>query len=566
MTVILAFALVSFCIYVYMLDTIKTQTVLDERQKLTQTAARLEYVQENVIGLSKQIVILSELQNLIKDSRDAGSFERRVGQDKVRGLIASYTNMQPYLAGVVLLTTDGLTFSSNQTEGEFIPEQEEWYREFKESGLNAGFSGMHTYVSSQGKIRNNVISYIMTFRDINNVHNVMGDLMIHVDFKEILDKAQLDRSLLNGYAVYDHFGNVVLQKGTVSASFEEIRNTGEEQLKLENGNELLISRAFQDDWIMVSEISEELLWNKLKPLKNIFLFSLAVTLLALLGVLYHFINNITNPIRQLSEAAGKLGKGNFDVQVSIGTDDELAVLGNTFNTMVGDLQKLLEESVQYEKNLKGMEIDRLMLQINPHFIYNTLNSIVYMAQMRGDTEIVRFANAFISLLQDTLRVNRDSIYTSLGQEMKNISNYLILQSYRYPDRFEVEYEYEEEVLECEVPNVFIQPIVENAIFHGLVGKLEKGKLLIKIWKEEDFLRILVRDDGVGMSRDKAERLLREDTGMNGQMRKIGVANVRDRIESIYGIENGLEIESQEGAGTSVWMTVPYRIYREHDEG
>lgn len=565
LTVCLGFFLAGSYIYRYMLETLRTQTVLDEQQKLTQTATQLEYVQESVVGLSKQIVILSELQGLIKDSRNAGSFERLVNHDKVRTLISSYTNMQPYLVSVVVLTTDGLTFSSNQTEGDFLPEEQGWYLEFKDHGLNSGFSRMHTYVTAQGKTQNNVISYIMTFKDIQNGRDIMGDLMIHVNFQEILNKAQLDKSLLNGYAVYDHFGNVILQEGKVSAEFEVIQKAPEGLMKLANGNELLINKALMDEWIMVSEVSEHLLQNKLKPVQNIFMFALAATLLALLGVLYHFINNITKPIRQLSVAAGKLGTGDFNVKVSVKTDDELAVLGNTFNAMVGDLQKLLEESVEYEKKRKEMEIDRLMLQINPHFIYNTLNSIVYMAQMKGDVEIVRFANAFISLLQDTLRIKKDSIYISMEQEMKNIRNYLILQEYRYPERFDVEYDYSEDVLQYEVPNVLIQPIVENAIFHGLVGKMEKGLLVIRIWGENGRLHIEVQDDGVGMQQQKAEQLLNEEAGIGGQMRKIGVANVKDRIEHIYGSEYGLEIDSEEGIGTTVRMTIPCRLYREKDE-
>ena len=223
---------------------------------------------------------------------------------------------------------------------------------------------------------------------------------------------------------------------------------------------------------------------------------------------------------QLHAAAEKVRTGDFAVEVDIHTNDELEILGDSFNSMVQDLQNLLEESVEHEKNIREMEINRLMLQINPHFIYNTLNSIVYMAQMKGDTDIVKFANAFISLLQDTLRVEKDSIYISMRQEVKNIRNYLTIQEYRYPDRFQTDYQVDEDVLDCEVPNVLIQPIVENAIFHGLAGKIEPGRLCIEARREEECLVIRVVDDGIGMSRDKVEELMASDEEIKGKMRTI----------------------------------------------
>ena len=114
----------------------------------------------------------------------------------------------------------------------------------------------------------------------------------------------------------------------------------------------------------------------------------------------------------------------------IQTDDELEMLSDVFDKMIVDIQKFMNESVEREKILRNMQIENLMLQINPHFIYNTMNSIVYMARMNGDTHIADFANAFISLLQSTLDVT-DSVYQTLGQELLNVKNYLYLQSYRY---------------------------------------------------------------------------------------------------------------------------------------
>ena len=565
LTLSIMFLTSSVFIYHYVFSTMEEQTILDEEQKLVQTTNQLDYIQDSVIGISKQIVILSELQNLIKESRTSDSFDALVSHDKVRKLISSYTNMQPYLSSVIVLTPDGKTFSSNQYEQAFVPEQESWYREYKGHEIQSGFSTLHSYLSSQAGWQSDVISYIVTFKDIQNGKDIMGDLIINIDFKEIIDRAQIDDSLLEGYILYDRWGNVILKNGKLTVDYADLKDDTRSKWHIDNGNTMLCDRNLHDGWLMVSEVSNDLIKAKLRPMQLLFLITYGLTLSLVVILIFYFINRITKPVGQLHAAAEKVRMGNFDVAVEIQTDDELQVLGDSFNRMVKDLKHLLEKSVEHEKNIKEMEINRLMLQINPHFIYNTLNSIVYMAQIKGNMDIVQFANAFISLLQDTLKVEKDSIYISMRQELKNIKNYLTIQEYRYPDRFQVEYHVAQEVLDCEVPNVFIQPLVENAIFHGLASRLETGTLSISCCRLDDKLYIRVQDDGVGMSEAVVQRLLSKDEEIKGKMRTIGVANVSKRIEEIYGKEYGLQIESEEGAGTCVTIVIPCRVCRIVDE-
>jgi len=183
-------------------------------------------------------------------------------------------------------------------------------------------------------------------------------------------------------------------------------------------------------------------------------------------------------------------------------------------------------------------------------------SIEYMAKMSGNHQIADFANAFISLLQSTLDV-RDSIYNTVAAELTTVENYLCLQKYRYDDKFTYEIDCDEELKECEILNVMLQPAVENAIFHGIAPKEENGRLKIAIRREGDSLHVMVADDGIGMSAETLNELTKPDHNPNGGVRKIGVANVRDRIREIFGQPYGLTIESELGIGTRVIMTDPY---------
>ena len=248
--------------------------------------------------------------------------------------------------------------------------------------------------------------------------------------------------------------------------------------------------------------------------------------------------------------------------MDIHTQDEVEDLADAFNRMVVDIHDLMDTSVEHEKKIQQMQTENLLLQINPHFIYNTMNSIVYMARMSGNTQIADFTNAFISLLQSTLRV-RSSIYTPLEEELKNVRNYLILQSFRYEDKFTFEIDCPDELARCRIVSVMLQPVVENSIFHGIAPKDGPGSIRITVSSEctdpktgPQTLRIVVRDDGIGMSRETLSQILAEDYVQKGGVHRIGVGNVRARIREVYGPPYDMHIESTPGEGTTVTIEIP----------
>ena len=232
-------------------------------------------------------------------------------------------------------------------------------------------------------------------------------------------------------------------------------------------------------------------------------------------------------------------------------------MAKAFNKMVVNIQCLMHKSVEHEKQARRMQIENLLLQINPHFIYNTLNSIVYMAKMDGNRQIADFTGAFIALLQSTLNI-RDSVFSTVRDEVRSVENYMNLQKYRYEDKFTFGIDCDEELMDCQILNVMLQPIVENAIFHGIAPKEESGRLAIQIVREGDTLVIMVKDDGVGMTKENIAEQFKKDYRQKDGVRKLGVSNVRERIREIYGEPYDMTIESELGKGTVVTMTIPFR--------
>ncbi len=555
-TVTVAFIISDIAASVYFYGVQKRNTMEGERYKLLQAAEQLQNFQEKIISIAKQIVVNEELQQLLREGEDEDVFQRLIAHNAVKRICRTFINEQSYIYGVTIITEEGSSYSSNMTEEDFIPEMEEWYLMFKESGRSRGFSPAHTYISEQGNQHLDAVSFVLSFRDVRGGHEILGDIILHVSLDEIGRYAQLPSNLLSGVGLYDHWGGMLAGEGELSLAYEDIFQLAEMEHSIENGDILLKNDALEDGWILTGQVSNRQVIRQLRfiPVFFLLIFFAASTLLFLF--LYGYIHTITKPIEVLHEAALEVGRGDLDVEVNITTSDELAVLGQTFNQMISDIKRRMEESIAYEKATKELEIDRLMRQINPHFIYNTLNSIVYLAQIQGNKDIVTFSNAFISLLQDTLRVGTDDIFISMKQEIQNVQNYLLLQSYRYPNRFTVEYEIAEEVLDCRVPNVLIQPIVENAIFHGVAAMPRQGKLTLTIKQKGTHIVILVEDDGLGMEPETVKKLL-DGEPASGQTHSIGVSNVRKRIEHIYGNGYGIQIFSKSGEGTRVILEIPY---------
>lgn len=249
-------------------------------------------------------------------------------------------------------------------------------------------------------------------------------------------------------------------------------------------------------------------------------------------------------------------------RLSFRSNDELSVLKNGFETMLGDIERQMSEKVEQERWKRKMTAELLFAQINPHFIYNTLNTVVYLARKKNYAAIEEMVESFIGILHDAVNIGDAGLYITVEQEMNIINHFVTIQKYRYADRFEVVWSVEEQAKGDYIPKSLIQPLVENAIFHGFAEKESVGRIEIIIRKRSGRLLISVRDDGCGMSQEKAQAItngtLPPARLRSGAMKQIGLWNIRERIEYLYGQEGRLVIRSSEQGGTRVSVLLPSR--------
>lgn len=284
---------------------------------------------------------------------------------------------------------------------------------------------------------------------------------------------------------------------------------------------------------------------------------LVIILVGALAISRRIMEEITGPIRHLCRAAERAGSGDFKTRAHEEKIDEIAVLNASFNRMVEEIGKLVEDIRVEELNLRAAELRLLQEQINPHFLYNTLDNIIWLAESKETEQVVSMVSALSDFFRTTLSKGKDFI--SVKDEEAHIKSYLQIQQFRYRDILDYEINMDEEIYDCEILKLTLQPLVENALYHGIKGKRGLGHIQVKGYIQNGLLEFQVRDDGIGMKEERLNEVRRIITGEVENTKEkggFGLFNVNERIRLNYGREYGLRIESAYGKGTCIWVTVP----------
>lgn len=303
-------------------------------------------------------------------------------------------------------------------------------------------------------------------------------------------------------------------------------------------------------WKTYSVVAVEEIFPQAAQLRGTIALAVVFAVLIALIVVTLISYSITAPIRELSNAMKQVEQENFDIEVYSKRNDEIGRLIMSFNYMVGKIRQLIYEVYQKKIEQKNAEIRALQAQINPHFLYNTLDSINWMLIERDELDI---SDVVISL-GDILRyaIGGQNHLVPLRNEVRYIESYLCIQKNRLEERLNYQWELEEEALDFLVPKLILQPIVENAVLHGIEPLKKGGMIVIKSWVEEEILLVQVADNGKGMDQQEL-KALKEKIAGKGDGGNIGMRNIHRRIELTFGQEQAMEIQSVPGEGTAITL-------------
>lgn len=388
--------------------------------------------------------------------------------------------------------------------------------------------------------------------------------------------------------IYEYFTSdtndiiILNQDEEVVSSNERGYLTGEKQEKLEfiltkvemednaleevkdksRGNvEMYLTQKIQGtNFRMLGIIDPNVAFQQQYNMKNNILLTLVITILISFFI-FVFIRQQTRPLSKLADKMRLVQKGNMQEYVQIEGTEEIQELSKTYNTMLQRINQYIEEKLKIQEEKRNAEIHALQMQINPHYMYNTLASIKWLIWQGDTAKSTAVIDAFISLLRNTIS-NTDE-FVSVEQEIENLRNYTLINQTRYGDAVDVEFYVSESCKECLVPKLILQPFVENAFFHAF-PKGMSGEISVFVKEERRYLRFDIVDDGVGMGMETLSALRNKTTKKSEHFTGIGINNVDDRIKLIYGMDYGINIVSEKEKGTTITILLPRREQEDGD--
>lgn len=414
-------------------------------------------------------------------------------------------------------------------------------------------------------------------REIHNFYgtgNSDGVVFIDLNYNAIIDLCDQNSIGDKGYVfILDQDGNIVyhpsqqqLYNELQTENIDTVMNADSDIVVTGEGDDekiYTLSHSETTGWTIVGCVNMAELLKDSREANNIYVMT-AIVLVAIAMILSSFIaRSITLPIQKLRDSMKKVQEGDFKAaDVVIPSQNEIGSLTTSFNAMTHRIEELMEENVKEQEQKRKIELKALQSQITPHFLYNTLDSIIWMAEGKKYEDVVLMTASLARLLRQSISNEDETVL--IGQEIQYVKSYLTIQKMRYKDKLEFEINVDPFINSVHIVKLVLQPIVENAIYHGLKYKESKGLLTVTGYQKNQNAVIEITDDGVGMDEETLNHIF-EKHKVNYRSNGVGVYIVQKRLCMYYGKEYGLHYESEPGHGTTVTVTIPMEQEEQHEK-
>jgi len=401
-----------------------------------------------------------------------------------------------------------------------------------------------------------------------------GILLMDFNFRTIDELSKQVKLGKRGYAyILDQLGNIVYhpQQQLIYAGlkYENVEpvleyayrsyldeSTGEKRF-------ITVRTLKQTGWKIVGVAYYDEIVTTKRDLNTFLSWFLAVVILCVIIVSVFLSARIARPIRKLERTLQQVGEGDLNTRIDVSGAYEVEQLSKRFNLMLQRIRQLMDQIIYEQETKRKGELEVLQSQINPHFLYNTLNSVIRLAERGKTEEVVTMIQSLSKFFRISLSKGNNMI--TVQEELDHIRHYLVIQSFRFKNKFRYEIIAQDEVLQCQTIKLILQPIVENALYHGIEMMPDEGFISIQAELMDDLVVIRISDNGLGMSKETMKVILTGGSkSMNGS--GVGVRNVNERIELYYGREYGLSFESEIEEGTTVTLIFPALAKGEGNEG
>ncbi|MCX7708504.1 MAG: sensor histidine kinase [Clostridia bacterium] len=577
---IFSFAL-SSVLYQKIYSNIMSQKVSDVSiQTLYSINANIVSMIENANNLSKVIVTSEDVQEPLRKLRNfsqlyknsqgapenlaaARNFADLDAQKKIYSHTAKFMEAFPFISSIYIFDENSQRFGVDKLPLSSLKisdlKEAEWYQQARL--VNGGY----ILRMNAGGVFNNSSNenYISLIRIINDIYTqkTLGVLIINISENSFINSY---RDIISKYdtniVILDEKNNAIIgandkKNESIGQLFQKPKE-GEIGSDLERvkGVEYLVSHLniSRYGWRIISVMP----FNELS--KDSSIFSIIAFIIIAVNSLLLFIGTIfisrliTTPIKKLLNSMKGVEKGDFKkVDIQAG-NDEIGKLRDGYNIMIGEIQNLIHKVVDEQKVKRKAELNVLQAQIKPHFLYNTFDAISSLALLGRNEDVFNVMRALGSYYRTSL--SKGSEVITIGEEIEVVKNYLTIQKIRYGDIFSVEYEIDEAIIKNKILKLVLQPLVENALYHGIKHKGEKGLITVRALRGSEITILEVEDDGIGMSEEEIQQIfeIRNDS----QKISFGLRGTIERLRIFYGVEDIFTIESKKGSGTKIRITIP----------
>jgi len=525
-------------------------------QVLMMSSNSIEEKLERVEEVSYEIAVDPDIQRILIELQ--GNVEKydiyRLEQE-IEDKLVKYVGSEKYIQSIFLYDSAGREFlagsSSNQLKD-------------KDLALNQAdkYEGENQWMELDGD--NGYLTSVRLIRSYENLSfEKIGKLLVRVN----LDTIVSDLPKPNG----DWAGNIVIsdrdhifysEKGIDDLNNNHFVAKNEQGYGIEKikGERFFVNHFTTDfeGWTYWSIIPFNQMFSKITAVKYslVLVFILMVVILISLG--FNFLSRITKPILELATTMQKVQNGNFNIVTSLNPskiyEDEIGVLYRNFKTMIQRIDELIQENYTKQLLIKETEFKALQSQINPHFLYNTLESINWLAIINKQKQISSMVEALGNLMRNSINFKEDII--TVKEELEIVNSYLTIQKYRFDDRLEFQLDVPSNFMKCRIPKLILQPLLENSFKHAVETSVYTSVIKLQAYQEEDKLFIRVEDNGPGidpliLQKVKEGKVKPKGTG-------IGLNNIDNRIKLFTGEEYGLRIENLLGKGTAITVVLPFQ--------
>lgn len=480
------------------------------------------------------------------------------------------------LISIACVTEDGAVMAAapvaTRKKGIDIKTQD-WFIQANEKIENLHFSTPHVQnLFDSSNYRYFWVVSLSRSVELTNIGRIRrGVLLVDMNFsgiEQLLSKANekgygyiylMDR---NGEIIYHPqqqaiYSNLIQENNQTAAAYEDGNYTetfeGKERV-------VIVKTVGYTGWKLVSVTPvQEFTVN----LNQIRFFTVMIATISIMLILFGnaFISSkVTDPLRKLEKSIKYLEEGNLDTDIYIGGTHEIRHLGKTITSMVRQMRKLMDDMVAEQQEKRKSALDALQSQINPHFLYNTLDSVVWMIESERYQEAISMVTALAKLFRISLSKGKNII--SIRDEISHAKYYLDIQKVRYKNKFNVRIEVDPAIEDYCTIKLIVQPLLENAIYYGVEHMDGDGEIILRGYEKEDYIYIEVTDNGMGIPKENIEYLLTDDTRVRKHGSGIGLRNIDQRIKLYFKGDYGLTIESELDEGTTVRICLPKLPYSE----